>query len=291
MIPFIVSALADPAVKVRRSAAELALRLSQAYPADAELKKSKIKPWAHTSIYGAGKISKDVSWMSIEQAARFLRDIVCPALEECVLDKQHVVAILEKNLNAAETSVNSPKKNVGVKPSQSLRLSILKGLGSHVIHMPLYVVKLRLLGALNQVRAVANTTRTEVLLPLLHGWCSLTQQAAQQNCQAEQVDIADYDNQVVATVVANDVEGFQTLASIAKGEIAASRPSLCAAVFRRFRDMWPSLKGDVRLSTAQLMMDLSQWPAGESAPSEYAQGEAMELLRSVDLTTDILLSF
>ena len=290
MIPFIVSALADPAAKVRRSAAELAMRLTQAYPADAELKKSKVKPWAQTAIYGAGKISKDVSWMSAEQAARFLRDIVTPALEECVLDKQHVVALLEKNLNAPEAT-NSPKKNAAAKPSQSLRLAILSGLASHVIHMPLYAVKFRLLGAINQVRAVGSTTRTDVLLPLLHGWCSLTQEAAQQNCQAEQIDIQDYDNQAVAVVVPNDVEGFQTLASIAKGEIAASRPSLCAAVFARFRDMWPSLIGDVRLSTAQLMMDLSQWPAGEAGPSEYAQGEAMELLRSVDLTTDILLSF
>ncbi len=290
LISFIVSALADPATKVRRSAAELAVRLSQLYPADAELKKSKAKPFAASTIYGAGKTSDDVSWLFVEQAARFLRDIICPGLEECIIDKQHIAAIIEKNLNAPAAS-NSPKRNKVAAPSQSLRLAIMTSLASHVIQMPSYIVKLRLLAALNKVRAVHTTTRTAVLLPLLNGWASLTQEAALQTCQAEQVDIADYDNQVVAVVVPNDVQGFDALAAIATGKAAAGGATLEAAVFRRFRDIWPALKGDVRLSTAQLMLDLSQWPAGESGPSEFAQGEAMELLRSVDLTTDILLSF
>jgi U3 small nucleolar RNA-associated protein 10 len=51
------------------------------------------------------------------------------------------------------------------------------------------------------------------------------------------------------------------------------------------------LKGDSRLNTAQLLMDLSQPPSDDARHSEFAQAEAMELLRSVNLTTDILLSF
>jgi len=291
IIPYTISALADSAIKVRRAASELAVRLSQFYPAEADLKKNGTKQWGLNSVYGQGKNSKDLSWLSIENAARLLREIICPGLEECVIDKKHIVSIIEKSLNSTKDATGTPKKNQVAKLSQTLRASVLSFLASHVIHTPLYIVKFRLLVALNEVHGVATTSRTEVLLPLLQDWAALAQESAQQNCQAEQVDITEYDNEALAIVVPNDADGFQVLSAIVKGEIAADRQSLCAAVFRRFLNMWPSLKGDSRLNIAQLLMDLSQWPAGEPGPSEFAQGEAMELLRSVDLTTDILLSF
>lgn len=292
IIPYVITALADPAIKVRKAASELAAGLAQSYPAEADLKKKKgVKQWGLNTIYGQGKDSKEISWLSTENAARLLREIICTGLEECVIDKKHIVSIIEKSLNSARDTTDSLKKSQPAKLSQALRTAVLFNLASHVIHTPLYVAKYRLLVALNEVRGVANTTRTKALLPLLQGWAALPLESAQNKCQAEQVDIIEYDNEAVAVVVPNDVEGFQVLAAIAKGEIAPERESLCAAVFRRFRDMWPSLMGDSRLNTAQLLMDLSQWPADEPGPSELAQGEAMELLRSADLTTDILLSF
>jgi U3 small nucleolar RNA-associated protein 10 len=288
LIPYVIIALGDSALKVRRAASALALGLSTRYPADAELKKTKgLKPWADKSIYGRGK---NVSWMTVENAARLLRDIICPGLEECVIDKKHIVSIVEKSLNGPKDVVDSPKKQTA-KHSQALRLATLTNLASHVVSTPLYAAKYKLLVVLNEVRGVSTTTRTKLLLPVLQDWAAQSPQAAKENCEAEQVDITAYNDEAVAVVVPNDEEGFQVLASIAQGEVAPGKESLCAAVFRRIRNMWPSLKGDARLNTAQLLMDLSQPPSDDARHSEFAQAEAMELLRTVNLTTDILLSF
>ncbi|KFX95934.1 hypothetical protein V490_03613 [Pseudogymnoascus sp. VKM F-3557] len=291
LIPYVIIALGDSALKVRRAASAIALGLSTRYPADAELKKAKgLKPWADKSIYGRGKNAASVSWMTVENAARLLRDIICPGLEECVIDKKHIVSIVEKSLNGPKDVADSPKKQTA-KHSQALRLAVLTNLASHVVSTPLYAVKYKLLVVLNEVRGVSTTTRTKLLLPVLQDWAAQSPQAAKENCEAEQVDITAYNDEAVAVVVPNDEEGFQVLASIAQGEVAPGKESLCAAVFRRIRNMWPSLKGDARLNTAQLLMDLSQPPSDDARHSEFAQAEAMELLRTVNLTTDILLSF
>ncbi|OBT61031.1 hypothetical protein VE03_09615 [Pseudogymnoascus sp. 23342-1-I1] len=291
LIPYVIIALGDSALKVRRAASSLALGLANRYPADADLKKAKgLKIWGEKTIYGRGKSAANVSWMTAENAARLLRDIICPGLEECVIDKKHIVSIIEKSLNGPKESVDSPKKQTA-KHSQALRLAVLTNLASHVVYTPLYAAKYRLLLALNEVRGVSTTTRTKLLLPVLQNLAALSFQAVKENCDAEQVDVTAYNDEAVAVVVPNDEEGFQVLASIAQGEIVPGGEALCAAVFRRIRNMWPSLKGDSRLNTAQLLMNLSQPPSDDARHSEFAQAEAMELLRSVDLTTDILLSF
>ncbi|KFY63949.1 hypothetical protein V496_03551 [Pseudogymnoascus sp. VKM F-4515 (FW-2607)] len=291
LIPYIIIALGDSALKVRRAASALALGLANRYPADADLKKAKgLKIWAEKTIYGRGKSAASVSWMTVENAARLLRDIICPGLEECVIDKKHIVSIIEKSLNGPKESADSQKKQTA-KHSQALRLAVLTNLASHVVYTPLYAAKYRLLVALNEVRGVSTTTRTKLLLPVLQNLAALPFQTANQNCEAEQVDVTAYNDEAVAVVIPNDEEGFQVLASIAQGEIAPGGEALCAAVFRRIRNMWPSLIGDSRLNTAQLLMNLSQPPSEDARHSEFAQAEAMELLRSVNLTTDILLSF
>ncbi|OBT76755.1 hypothetical protein VF21_04511 [Pseudogymnoascus sp. 05NY08] len=291
LIPYVIIALGDQALKVRRAASAMTLGLAQRYPADAELKKTKgLQIWAEKSIYGKGKNAANVSWMTVENAARLLRDIICPGLEECVIDKKHIVSIIEKSLNGPKESTDSPKKQPA-KISQALRLAVLTNLASHVVYTPLYAAKYKLLLALNEVRGVTTTTRTKLLLPVLQNLASISFQAAKENCEAEHIDVSAYNDEAVAVVIPNDEEGFQVLASIAQGEIAPGVEALCAAVFRRIRNMWPSLKGDSRLNTAQLLMDLSQPPSDDTRHSEFAQAEAMELLRSVNLTTDILLSF
>ncbi|OBT53638.1 hypothetical protein VE04_06303 [Pseudogymnoascus sp. 24MN13] len=291
LIPYVIIALGDQALKVRRAASALALGLAHRYPEDAELKKTKgLKIWAEKSIYGKGKNAASVSWMTVENAARLLRDIICPGLEECAIDKKHIVSIIEKSLNGPKESTDSPKKQPA-KLSQALRLAVLTNLASHVVYTPLYAAKYKLLLALNEVRGVTTTTRTKLLLPVLQNLASISFQAAKENCEAEHIDVSAYNDEAVAVVIPNDEEGFQVLASIAQGEIAPGGEALCAAVFRRIRNMWPSLKGDSRLNTAQLLMDLSQPPSDDARHSEFAQAEAMELLRSVNLTTDILLSF
>jgi U3 small nucleolar RNA-associated protein 10 len=291
LVPYLIVALEDPAAKVRRAAAEAIVATNNTYPADSDLKKAKkVKQWAHNVIYGENKLSKEVSWLSLESAAKFVREVISPSLEECILDKNHVVVVIEKALNGNKNETKSPKKGP-IQFTQAFRNAVLAYLASHTINTSSYVAKYRLLSTLNEVHGVGSTSRTKVLLPLLQGWATLSQESAQQFCQAEQIDIADYDKQAVAIVVPNDKHGFEALAAIAKGEVAHERQSLCAATFSRFKDMWSMLDAEPRLNLAQLLMDISQWPAGQPGPTEFAVAEVSGLLRDLDLTTDILLSF
>jgi U3 small nucleolar RNA-associated protein 10 len=293
LIPYAVVALGDSSSKVRRAAADLIVAMDKLYPVDGDLKKhqTKMRQWAVEDLYGKGKERKEIHWLSTDHAVRFLRDILIPTLEECVLDKGHVDSVLENTLNSPKSSSETPKRNDLVRLSQTLRASILSFLGSNVTYTPLYPVKMRLLGGLNRVRGVASTTRTKVLLPELQRWATLRYSDALHHCKDAQIDIEEFDNQAVTIVVANDAEGLDYLARICSSEIAADRPTLLAAAFRRIHKMWPSLKGDLQIKTAQFLLDVSQAPAGENGGGSIAQGEAMDLLRTVPLSTDILLSF
>ncbi|TGO45672.1 hypothetical protein BCON_0374g00070 [Botryotinia convoluta] len=289
IIPYAISALADPAPKVRRAAAELILKIETFYPAGAITKKasSSRQQWAFDDIYGPGEETQETKWLSIDNATRLLREVLVPALEECVLDKTHIESVVEQSLNSPRASAESNKKN-DVRLTQTTRASILSFLSSHVIHTPVYSVKLRLLVILNHVRSIASTTRTKVLLPVLQQWASLSPEVALQRSKDEQFAMADFDKQAAATVVANDKEGLQFFTQIVHGEIASDRPTLLEAVFARLREMWTSLKGDVQLQTAQMLMDASQ---SSSEGSIKSAEEALELLRNAPLSTEILLSF
>lgn len=292
IIPYAISALADPAPKVRRAAAELILAIETFYPVSASTKKasSSRRQWAFDDIYGPGVKTQETKWLSVDIAVRLLREVLVPALEECVLDKTHIESVLEQSLNSPRASAEPSKKNEA-RLTQTARASILSFLSSHVIQTPVYLVKLRLLVILNHVRSIASTTRTKVLLPALQQWASLSPEVALQHSRDEQFVMADFDKQAAATVVANDKDGLQFFTQIVHGEIASDRPTLLEAIFARLREMWTSLKGDVQLQTAQMLMDASQSSPEETSYNGKSTEEALELLRNAPLSTEILLSF
>ena len=292
IIPCAIVALADPATKVRRAAAELLVVLEHFYPSSVESKKSakQFRQWASEDIYGSGNETQELKWLSLEVVVRLLREILLPALEECVLDRMHVETLFQNALNSPRSS-DSPKKNVSGRLPQAARASIFSFLASHAVHVPLLSAKLRLLASLNQIRSVANISRTKLLLPVLQKWVSLTPSEALKQCQEEHIESSQFDDQAVATVTANDKEGLQFLTTIIKGEVAADRDAIIAAVFRRLRGMWPSLKGELRLQTVQTLMDSAQSSYSGSSHNEIASEASAELLKTAPLSTDILLSF
>lgn len=291
IIPYAISALTDPALKVRRAAAELIFKIAVFYPAGTVTKKasSSRRQWAFDDIYGPGGETQETKWLSIDIAGRLLKEVLVPALEECVLDRTHIESVVKQSLNSPRASSESSKKSEG-RLTQIARASILSFLSSHVIHTPIFLIKLRILVVLNHVHSIASTTRTKVLLPALQQWASLTPEAALQQSKDEQFSITDFDKQAAAIVVANDKDGLQFFTQIVNGKIASDRSSLLEAIFSRLRDIWTSLKGDVQLQTAQMLMDASQ-SSEESSHNAKSREEALELLRNAPLSTEILLSF
>jgi U3 small nucleolar RNA-associated protein 10 len=292
VIPYAIVALGDPALKVRRAAAELIIAIEQLYPASVESKKSakQIRQWASDDIYGAGDETKELKWLPRDAVLRLLREILIPALEECVLDRKHIEAVFQRSLDSPR-SFESPKKTEGGRLPQAARASIFSFLASHAVHTPLLSAKLRLLASLNQIRSVANISRTKLLLQILQRWAEVSQSEALRQCKEEHVESSEFDDQAVAIVTANDKEGLQFLTTIINGKVAADRESLIAAVFRRLRTMWSSLKGELRLQTAQTLLDSSQSSPDEPGHHNTASEASTELLRTITLSTDILLSF
>ncbi len=293
ILPYAIVALGDSAAKVRRAGAELLIAINQVYPSAAESKKQlkKMRQWSSGNLYGFGDRNNSLNWLPGEAAARFLAEALLPALEECVLDRKHLENVFQKSLNSSKNS-DTPKKQDSGRLPQSIRASVLSFLASHVIHSPLLLVKLRLLACLNQVRGVYGVTRTKVLLPALQQWASLSSADALKLCQDERIDLSEFDHEALLIITANDAEGLQYLTKIIKGEVATDRTALLGAAFKRLRAIWASLKGELRITMAQMLMDSAQALLDGAAESSEAASEASaDLLRTTSLSTDILLTF
>jgi len=233
---------------VRSAATKLLIAMEELYPRNVESKKSakNFRIWASEDIYGPGSESIDLKRLPLDVTVRLLRDVLIPALEECVLDKRHIEGVLHNSLNSPHSS-KSPNKFDSGRLTQTSRALVFAFLASHTVHTPLLSVRLRLLTSLNQIRSVAHTSRTKFLLPVLQRWASATTQEAQGQCQEEHVEHGEVDEQAVATVTSNDKDGLQVLNCIITGEMAVDRDGLINAVFERLRSMWPTLKGELRL--------------------------------------------
>jgi U3 small nucleolar RNA-associated protein 10 len=293
VLPYAIGALGDPAAKVRRAAAELLVALNKFFPATTESKKKlkQLRKWAFGDIYGPGDDTRDLNWLSGDVVARLVNEVVAPALEECVLDRKHIESVLQKWLNSPRTS-ESLKKQDAVRLPQTTRASIIAFLSSHTVHTPLFSLKMRLLASLNHLRRVAGTTRTKVLLPMLQQWASFSPVEVSHRCLEEQLDSVEVDDQALMIVTADDNDGLQYLASIISGDVVVSRSAIIEAIFKRLRAIWTSLKGELRISTAQMLMDSAQSTSNNSdeVRKSISQGSA-QLLQTTPLSTEILLSF
>ncbi|KAE9379300.1 hypothetical protein N431DRAFT_553547 [Stipitochalara longipes BDJ] len=293
VLPYAICALGDPASKVRRAAAELLVALKKFFPVNSESKKKlkQLRKWAFDDLYGPGDATQGLNWLSEGIVARLLNDVVVPALEECLLDRKHIESIIQKSLNSPRTS-ESPKKQETGRLSQASRASIFAFLSSHAVHTPLISLKMRLLVSLNQLRSVAGVTRTKVLLPILQQWASLSSAQVSKHCAEEQLDIVDIDDQVLMIITAGDNEGLQYLANIISGEVVVERPAIIEAVFDRLRTIWTSLKSELRISTAEMLLESAQSTSNgaDEVRRSISQGSA-QLLQTTALSTEILLSF
>ncbi|KAJ9131685.1 U3 small nucleolar RNA-associated protein 10 [Pleurostoma richardsiae] len=281
ILPYCIAALGDPAKRVRRAAADLITVVHSQRPE----KQPKGK-----AIWGSGKLyqkSDDLKWLTPEAARSLLDTILLPALEEAMLHEDHISAVIKSSLESSSKSsdAESTKK---AHISHAARLSILTFLSSHVLNTPILRLKLALLKALNQVRAVSGTSRTQLLLPLLRWWAGLGPEEALELAQHESLSESELDSAFVEVVVPTDKDGIDCLFQIIAQ--SSERSGLIRAVFSRIRKMWPAMKDETKFVTAQRMLDISQKQTPASGQT-LVSDEAADLLRNVELTTHILLDF
>ena len=290
LIPYILYALSDISPIVRRSAAKLVLVLAPAYArmADKENKEINQPILGLQQIYGQGGETQAVTWLSNKEAARAILDLIVPGLEDCMLDGSHVSHILSDHLNGPKPSrsTNTIQKEL----KKSLRLAFFSNICSHIVNTPLYAVKSRLLEILNQVPKVGSTSRTKFLLPLLLNTMEQGQHEYERTCREEQLDQLQLLDRIVSIVIPGDREGIQTLKSIIAPRNNLNFPNLRAAASHRLQIIWTSIKIDQQFLLAKALFEAAVGRV-ETGASGNQEAEAMEMLRTLPLSTAILQSF
>ncbi|AEO69251.1 01275787-a34a-4ed3-b98e-774878c86418 [Thermothielavioides terrestris] len=281
IVPYCAVALSDPAKKVRRAAADLVAVLGSLLK-DAQTQSRQ--PWGSNDLYGE---TTAFSVLDHDALRSLVHSVLIPCLEESVLHEEQVIAALA---SALESSKNASGKDAEKRRfPRATRLSIFQFLCWHATETPLLTVKLRLLRSLNQIRSISGTSRTDLLLPLVRWWAALLPEEATELAARESLEEALVDQAVVETVIANHAAGLETFLQLISDPKMALRPKLVQAIFGRVTKMWQSMKSETKASTARSMFNLAQSPL--SSEQGFIVTEAVELLRNVELTTDILLHF
>ncbi|KAI0480659.1 hypothetical protein GGR56DRAFT_687895 [Xylariaceae sp. FL0804] len=285
ILPYVIAALNDPSRKVRRAAADVVTVIESLHSSAGQ--GSSDRAWGCDSLYDS---TNDLEWMSPDVRGKLLRMVIVPSLEECVLNADYVVEIIQSALNSASrTSGDVVGKEKKGHLSHGTRRSIMTFLASHANLTPLVILKLRLLASLNQVKSISGTTRTQLLLPLLRHWSTLSADEAASACSRENLDESAMDVSSVEVVLPNDKDGLDFILKAIDTTPLLARPHLLNAVFMRIRKMWPSMKSESKHLVAKRMLNLSRkdWSDQRSSTST----EAANLLRDVELPTNILLFF
>ncbi|TWU73652.1 snoRNA-binding rRNA-processing protein utp10 [Metarhizium rileyi] len=288
LIPYAIAALNDPSKRVRRAAADLIAVVTSLYVPSGPGK--SMKTWGSSLLYGK---AKDMHLLAADVTAKMLHLQIIPSIEECVIDPEHISSVLKSAIEhgkyqAAPQPALDKKDHMG----QSARLTVLSFFASHAELTTLVLVKSRLLKSLNEIKGVGSTSRTQVLLPLLNWWTTLSESETKNLCTAEKQDSSTMDARFVDIVVSNDTEGLEFLFNLLKDPAQREKKDLMRAIFSRVRKMWPSMKDDVKFLVAEQFLAISQEPISSSDDEgSIVPAEASELLRAVPLTTNILSFF
>ncbi|KAI0166233.1 armadillo-type protein [Xylariaceae sp. FL1272] len=284
LLPYGIAALHDPSRKVRRAAADLISVLETRYASQTGEQRYL---WGHKTLYDSNATLEP---MPYDVCRTFLQSIITPCLEECILNADYISEVVNTALLSGSRSrgdgVEKGKKN---HLSHSTRHSILVFLSQHAVHTPLLALKLRLGACLDQVKSISGTSRTQLLLPLLKQWTSLSAEQATELCSLEKLSESAVDQSSLKVLLPNDKDGLEFILETIESDTLLFRPNYLHSAFVRLRELWASMKTDTRHMIAGRMLQLAQkdW-SGEHNP---ASSEAADLLRSVTLTTDILLHF
>lgn len=289
IIPYAITALGDPSAKVRRGVVDLLNAMSKTYTRVSAIKSSKTcKLWCVKNIYEHTN-KNELYWLPTDVAARFVTEILIPASEECVLDKNYIESLIKLYLCSHGKEMSD--KNNGGRLSQSSRKCIMYFLSSQIDMSPIFTVKSRLLSCINQVHSIGSMKRTIFLLPALQNWILLTALQVKLQCQEESLDLLVLEENFLNIVTAKSIEGLQFLHSIIQGNLIQKRPSLEAAVYKRIETLWTSLKREVQFETAQILLAATGCFQNNDKNVLQISGGAAALLHKISLSSEILISF
>lgn len=291
LIPYVIYGLADSAHSVRSASANLVMTLSSYY-GESKGKKNKQSNQlvlGQGEVYGQGYQSGEVAWLSWKEATKFLKEMLEPSLEECLLDANHILRCLPNLLNGAGQQ-SSDTEIAQKKTKTPVRQAVFAFLCSHVVSTPVFRVKFLLLKILNEVEKVGTLCRTKALLPLLSE-CALSNTVEiEVLCNKNHINLPQFLDRLVGIVSPGDSEGVHVLESILTKNKETGSLLLLDAAHQRIRGLWPSLNSNMQLALARLLLEVAVDDIDENADDSW-RNEYRLTLMSVSLSPSILQSF
>ncbi|KAJ5087020.1 hypothetical protein NUU61_008327 [Penicillium alfredii] len=284
LLPFLIVALSDPSERIRRDTTGVLVAIASVYNKSNIADDASIKPWAHDAIYGQGKQSSSVSWLSARNAQKVLERALLPGLEEYILDANHIGRVIDAALRGSVL----PEATGASELKKSLRFSLFTFLCSHIVHMPVFAPKLGLLNLVNRVEKVSGTTRTKELLPLLENWRDLSQVQVDEICANERLSASEAEHNIASIVTSREKNAIDILLSNINRDSNALRSSFVANVFARIKELWAKIPEDYQLSVSEKLLDIS---LGLSVGEAFLVTNCRDVLRSVELSGPVLLHF
>lgn len=254
LLPYVLTALSDPSQIVRQSAARLTLAISQNYGKGA----ASATTWAKDLIYG--EQSTAVSHLSPQDIAKFLSEVVCPVLEDCILDPTFL------SRNVAEKLNDSDLKS-------ALRSNVSSFIASRAVVTGILGVKLNLFGLLARLGKIASQARKESIVP----YAKSLNQSTDVEGSLEPAAL-----RCLSHRTSDEIETLQVIAQ-------QSRETFAALAFKRLRELFSNMKPQSQVSVADFLLEQSIAPDNEMANVEVSRStSAQDALRDAQLTGDVL---
>ena len=285
LLPYATAMLADPDARVRKETANLLIALKDLLPDDV-VQGETCRQWGASDLYSPGGQFDKLNWLPSQDTSKILDRVYLPVLEECVLDPTQITRALEGALKGNSSSVRVGEKNDAKGLKKPLRQTLFQFLLSHLTATPLYALKARLLGVIQNVDKVGSTTRTELLLPMAQHWASLSVEDAQRSAQAAQVEISVLEATMAAVIPPIDKDCVQNLLSLATDKQTQLRPTFASSVFDHMIKIWPMLSAERQVTATQTLFD--RIIKGPEADFVDCSRHAKEVLLSVPLSTAAL---
>ena len=278
LLPYAITALADPSPRVRQAAAELCRTINSLYGRAAK----KFQMCPETNIYGA--TTPRTHWLSSEDAYKLVESSIAPILQDSALDSSYIVRALVDILNHG--AVGAQGNATGRKEmKKSLRADVCTFLALHAASTPVMRVKLVLLRILNRVGKSASHARAKLLLPFVKEWIGREAGEISSACAVERVAVSEVDKTVLGSLTHRSTDELHLLKDIAAGSPGV-REELVPIAFDRLRHLFPiAASAQVELADFQLGLALA---TSEPKASQAVQDHALETLRSLFLPTEVL---
>lgn len=253
LIPYIMAALGDSSQSVRQAAAKLVLAMSQV----GEKGAASLKTWSKDSIYG--KKTGNLHQLSAQDAGKFLSAVVCPVLEDCILDPTFLTRNVTEKLNDSDLK-------------SALRSSVCSFIASHAVLTNIVEVRLGLLSLFARFGKVASHARKESIVPYL--------QDLSREVKADKTE----EQAAIRCLSHRTGEEIETLQEIAQ----RSRSGLAQLAFTRLRELFSNIKAQSQISVAEFLLEQCILPASDTDDEAFRTTSSQEALRDAPLTGEVL---